>query len=34
MDMQEKEQIEKDMKEKTNFKSYRDWLKKNMLREK
>lgn len=34
MDKEERESIQNQMREKTNYKSYRDWLKKNMLKEK
>lgn len=34
MDNKEKESIEKQLREKNNYKSYKDWLKKNMLKEK
>jgi hypothetical protein len=33
-DLEEKESLQKELRERENCKSYRDWLKKNMLREK
>ncbi|CDW89305.1 UNKNOWN [Stylonychia lemnae] len=34
MDLQERESIQKQMRDKSNYKSYKEWLKKNMLKEK
>ncbi len=33
-ELEEKEAIQRQMREETNYKSYRDWLKKQMIREK
>jgi hypothetical protein len=32
-ELEEKEEIERQLREENNYKSYRDWLKKQMLRE-